>query len=134
MLNENIHDMLRQNRGRNLNKQIKISVPADVASDFKAACAASTVSMASMLKQFMIDYSKTTIAKRKPLPEYSTKRQRRTAIHQSIRQLEQIKDCEEQYRERIPENLQNSAAFDNAGEFISCLEIAIDALESIDSI
>ena len=35
---------------------------------------------------------------------------------------------------RIPENPRNSAAFDNAGEFISYLDAAIDALESIDSI
>jgi hypothetical protein len=123
-----------KNLNDNLNKQIKVSVPADVASGFKAACAASNISMTSTLTHFMADYSKMTYTKKKLSPDYSTKRQRRAAIHKSILQLEQIRDCEEQYRNRIPENLQGSAAYENAEEFITCLDSAIDALEPIDSI
>jgi len=105
-----------------------------VAAAFKDACAASSVSMASKLSQFMADYSNTDISKRKPLPDYSTKRRRRAAITKVIRQLEQIRDCEEQYRDRIPESLQGAAVFDNAEEFVACLEAAIESLAAIDSI
>ena len=82
----------------------------------------------------MADYSKTAHTRRKPSPDYSTKRQRRAAIHKFNRHLEQIRDCEERYRDRIPENLQSSAAFDSAEEFISSLETAIEALDYIASI
>jgi hypothetical protein len=115
-------------------KQVKVSVPAEAASAFKSACAASNSSMASALPRFMAGYSKTEFAGRSPPPDYSTKRQRRAAVHRHIRILEQIRDSEERYRDRIPENLQGSAAYESAEEFISCLDAAIDALDSIDSI
>ena len=78
-------------------------------------------------------YEKAQInTKQKHSPDYSTKRLRRAAIHKIIQELEQIKDCEEQYRDKIPENLQGGAFFDGAEEFISYLDSAIEALETID--
>lgn len=115
-------------------KQVKISVDSAIAFAFKDACAASNVSMAALISQFMADYSNTALANRKPSPDYSTKRKRRSTIHKIIRQLEQIRGCEEQYRDNIPENLHNAAVFDSSEEFVSYLDTAIDALESIDSI
>jgi hypothetical protein len=115
-------------------KQVKVTVDSEVASAFKEACASSNISMASMLSQFMAECANADIPKRKLSPDYSTKRRRRAAIHKVVRQLGQIRDCEEQYRDRIPENLQGATVYENAEEFVSCLDAAIDALESIDEI
>ena len=115
-------------------KQVKISVSKEMASAFKGACAVTNVSMASKLSQFMSEYSNAALTKQKRLPDYSTKRLRRAAIHKIIQELERIKDCEEQYRDKIPENLQAGAFYDGAEEFISCLDSAIEALETIGSI
>jgi len=115
-------------------KQVKITTDPDIASSFKAACAASGASMASILTQFMADYANTTGPKRKPLPGYSTRRQRRAAIQRISLQLGQIRDCEAQYQERIPENLQGSSVFENSEEFVTLLDEAIAALDSIASI
>jgi len=134
MITENASGQAQHNRGGRRLKQVKVSVAADVAAAFKGACAASNVSMASELSKFMAGYSKAAPAKRKPPQDYSTKRQRRAAVRKVALALEQVRDCEERYLERIPENLRNSAAFDNAEEFISYLDTAIDSLESIDSI
>lgn len=110
--------------------QVKVSVAPDIASAFKVACAAANVSMASAMSKFMSEFSKTAMQK-KPLPDYSTKSQRRVAIKKIINQLEQIMDCEEAYKENIPENLCGSVVFENAEEFISLLDEAIDTLSSI---
>ena len=134
MIKGNAPTQPQQNQDSRRLKQVKVSVAADIASAFKGACAVSGASMASELSRFMADYSKTGFSKRKPPPDYSTKRQRRAAIHKFVRHLEQIRDCEEQYRDRIPENLQGAAAFDSAEEFISSLETAIEALDYIASI
>ena len=131
MITRNASEHAQQNRAGRWLKQVKVSVAADVATAFKGACAASNVSMASELSKFMAGYSKAPPAKRRPTQDYSTKRQRRAAIRKAALTLEQVRDCEERYLERMPENLRNSAAFDNAEEFISYLDTAIDALESI---
>jgi len=118
------------NRG---SKQVKITVDQGLAASFQKACAASKVSMASELTKFMAEYTNTFWTKRKPIPDYSTKRQRRTAIRKVIMQLEQIRDAEVEYQDRIPDNLQGSIVFESAEEFVAALEEAIDALVSITS-
>jgi len=111
-------------------KQIKVSVDPVIASAFKDSCAAANVSMAAILSQFMADFSKTATS-RKPLPDFSTRRRRRMAIQAIVKQLEQIKDCEEQYQSRIPENLQGSMVYERADEFISTLDDAIDLMSQV---
>jgi len=69
--------------------QVKISADADLAAAFKAACASSGASMASVLTQYMAQYSKTA-TKRKPGSDYSTRRQRRAAVRHLLLQLELV--------------------------------------------
>lgn len=107
--------------------QVKVSVSLEIASAFKKVCAASNVSMAAALTQFMAEYSKTPV-KPKAASDYSTRRRRRSAIKKIIMQLEQMKDWEEGIRDNIPENLRGSGAYDAAEEAVSSLEEAIDAL------
>lgn len=112
----------------NCYQQVKISAPASVAVAFREACTAKNVSMASVLSGFMADYSNTAMIRDKHPPDYATKRQRRAAINSIVKQLEQIKTAEEQYRDNIPENLQGSVVFDNAEQCVSWIEEAIDLL------
>ena len=114
--------------------QVKVSVDSEIAAIFKNACVAANVSMASAISKFMADYSNTAAKHRIPSQGFSSRRQRRAAIRKIISQLEQISVSEEDYCERIPDNLRNSAVFDRAEEFISFLGTAIEALISIDSI
>ena len=109
--------------------QIKISVAPELASKFKMTCAKSNVSMASIIARFMADYSNATLKKRAPSPDYSTKRKRRLAVQRIIRQLEQIRDFEELYHDKIPENLGNSMVYENADQAVSALEEVIEMLD-----
>ena len=110
-------------------KQLKISVDPAIAIAFKKVCTASNTSMAAKLTQFMADFSNTTVV-RKPLPDYSTRKRRRAALQAIVKQLEQIKNSEEEYRDRIPENLQNSSVYDRADELVSTLVEVIDLMTS----
>ena len=89
--------------------QVKVSVDSEIASAFKNTCAASKVSMASMLSQYMANYSNITKLRLKPQPDYSTRRRRRTVIGNIVKQLYQVLDSEQDYCGRIPENLQMSS-------------------------
>jgi len=110
--------------------QIKAHIDPEVASAFKTACAVSGVSMAAVLTQFMVKYSKTT-KKHRPVPGYSTRRQRRAAVSCFAQQLEMIKSAEEQCRDNTPENLQGSVVYEKADEYVSQLEEVIELMEAI---
>ena len=107
--------------------QIKVSVDTGIASAFREACVTSNVSMAAVFTEFMAGYSKCP-AKPKAIPDYSTRRRRRSAIKGIIVQLEMMKAWEEKVLENTPENLQGSGAYDATEEAVSSLEDAIDAL------
>jgi len=110
-------------------KQVKVSINPFIASHFKEACAASDTSMASVLSQFMADFAKASIEKNS-VPDYSTRKKRRAAVHAIIEQLGQIKACEECYRDNIPQNLQNSIVYERADEWVALLDEVIELLAS----
>ena len=107
--------------------QVKVSIAPDIAADFKAACAASNVSMSAEISRFMADYTNGSV-KCKAAPNYSTRRHRRTAVKAMVKELGQIMSCEERVRDRTPDNLQASSAYEATEEAISTLEAGIDAL------
>jgi len=110
--------------------QVKAHVDPDLASSFKKACVTNGVSIASILAQFMAEYSKSSV-KHKPTPDYSTRRKRRAAVCCFAQQLELVRDAEEQCRDNTPENLQGSVVFEMADGYVSSLDEAIDILNSI---
>ena len=62
-------------------------------------------------------------------------KQRRKEIQSIVDQLEELqgslealKEEEEEYQNSIPENMQGSVRYENAGEAISCLEDAVSYL------
>jgi len=111
--------------------QVKISTNPEVASAFKTACIVSGASMASVLTQFMAQYSNTAILRKPKTPDYSTRRQRRTALRHLGLQLEQIKAAEEHCRDSTPENLQGSVVFEKADELVALLDEAIELINFI---
>jgi len=115
-------------------KQVKITVSSDVASAFKKACIAAKVSMALKLSEFMAEYSDTVLVKKEMQSAYSTKRRRRAAIHKTIKQLKQIRELEIHYCDRIPENLHGAPCYENAEDFISHLDSAIEELDQYSDI
>ena len=124
-----------------------------IAAAFKETCVSVGVSFASVISQFMIDYSQdggtsgqeclidTTSVKqqsRKHCHEakqseelYKTRRLRRAAVKAIISQMKQISLAEEQYRDRIPENLQASTVYEVADESVALMHEIIELLEEI---
>ena len=86
--------------------------------------------MANVLSQYMAKYGGIA-AKNNDDSSLSTKRQRRAAIGKVIWQLENILSHEESYRDRIPENLHSSIAFESADQWVSTLEEIIESLSSL---
>ena len=134
---ENMAIQTNQQEKNGRYKQVKISVDPAIASAFKDACALSNSSMAAVFTKFMADYINTTTgnidgnpssANRKSAPDYSTRRLRRKAIRRIIGQIEQIRDSEIGYRDRIPENFEGSIVYEKAEELVSLLEEVIELM------
>ena len=106
--------------------QVKVSVPPELAADFKAKCSADGVSMASEISRFMRGQS--ADSNPSPANPYATRQQRRKALAMLIGQLEAIMDAEQSYQENIPENLQNGSLYDAAEQTVSALDDALNIL------
>jgi len=110
--------------------QIKVSVAPQIATAFKQACAASNVSMAAELTQFMADYSN-SLVKRKAAPDFTTRRKRRAYVKRMISELEQLSAAEEHLLDNAPENLQDALVYETAAEYISLYDEVIDLLRAM---
>jgi hypothetical protein len=109
--------------------QIKVSVKPELAAAFKGICASARASMAYTLSVLMAQYCHERTTAKKP-PDYSTRRLRRAAIMRMTQQLQIIINAEAQYRDNIPENLQQSSVAERADETISALDEALELLSS----
>jgi hypothetical protein len=110
--------------------QVKVSVAPQTAAAFKAACAASGVSMAAELSRFMADYSN-GLVKHKAALDYSTRRKRRAIVKRIVVELGQLKAAEERLIDNAPENLQDSPIYEIAEDYISVYEDVIGQLEDM---
>jgi len=110
--------------------EIKASLRKELVGQFKAKCRENGVSIASALAELMSGYCGSVLhAKRqKRLPTYETRKKRRKAICDILRQLEDILQDESAYRENIPENLQNSIRTEYSDSSIEKLDEALEAL------
>jgi hypothetical protein len=112
-------------------RQLKISVDPALAEAFKDACSKSGVSMASELTGFMRSRSGSEACGApavKAVDIASTRGHRRKAVRDAVAQLGYILAAEESYRDRIPENLMGSEAYEAADRAVNALEQAIDIL------
>jgi len=111
--------------------QVKISVKPELAVAFKAACAASGASMASILSGFMASYSQNPVKYGPPADPYATRKLRRRAVDAIISQMESLAFAEERYRDNMPENLHGSLRYEEADRSVDTAYEAIDRLHDI---
>ena len=103
--------------------QVKISAPPELASAFKAACAASGISMSAALSKFMAEFS--GISKQEAeysQPDLSTRRKRRRVLKDIVMLLEQIRDAEERLIDNAPDNLRDAPIYETAGQYVEVLD------------
>jgi hypothetical protein len=110
--------------------QVKASIDIEIASAFKLACEVAGVSMASQISRFMAEYAGTPEKGKPNTGLLSTRRKRRDKIKSIISLIGQVRDAEEGYKDRIPENLQGSIRYETAEEYLSAMDDAIELLES----
>ena len=110
--------------------QIKVSVPKDLAAEFKEKCTASNVAMASVIKKAMSNFCghKAKISSKPPV---GTRQQRRKAVAFALSIVEDACFAESSYLDAIPENLRNSIRFESAEASVSAYEEAVQTLEGI---
>ena len=116
---------------------VKAAVHPEVAASFKAACAAADESMASVLSRLMAEYAKVTApdrgtgAKAPGMDPASTMKRRRNTVRAVAALLEQVRDAEERFIANAPENLQSASIYEDAEQYVSVLEEAIEQLGGI---
>ena len=110
--------------------QIKVSVPKDLAAEFKEKCKVSNVTMASVIKKAMSGFCGQK-AQFSLKTSVGTRQQRRKAIALALSIVEDASLAESRYLAAIPKNLRNSSRFENAEESVCAYEEAVQALESI---
>jgi hypothetical protein len=125
-----MEDMLPPQLRRCDYTQVKVSIDPVLANAFKEACRASGVSMASVLSDYMADFSR--VDKKHKQGSLTTRRQRKTAIKRFSEQLCMIRDAEEAYLGNVPENFQGSVVTERAENFISLLEDVLEILDSVE--
>ena len=111
--------------------QVKVSVPKDLASEFKKKCQTDNISMALTIKNFMRDYCKRKTKPATKLPLVDTRQKRRKAVNYARNIVIEASLAEADYAESIPANLRNSSIYEAAEESVSAYEEAIAALEGI---
>jgi hypothetical protein len=111
--------------------QIKVSVPKELAINFKKECVESDTPMAQVLKQAMMDFCGQKKPKAKLIPkkpQVDTRQKRRKAVALALEIVEDARDAEAAYLDAIPENLRNSSRYDNAEVCVAALDEAAQAL------
>jgi len=113
--------------------QIKSYVAPDIASAFKAACAAAEVSMNSVLSQYMAEYCGMRINKKavKVTDFVSTNRKRRKKNEELLSQLIQLRDAQERANYNVHENFRDTEHFEAAQERVAKLDEVIEILEDL---
>ena len=111
--------------------QVKVTVENELASAFKAACAANKCTVTGVLSRFMADYCQVNAKKSTANNPYETRRKRRIALKVIITQMEQLMAAEETFIDNVPENLQGSKWHDAAEQSFTLMQEAIDILTDV---
>lgn len=111
--------------------QIKVHVHPETASAFKEKCRINGVSMASVLSQYMADYSLSKITKKSSVTDTGSRKKRKQIVVEITNLVSQIRDSEEQLLENMPENLRNSVNYEIAEDIISKLEEVLEQIGNI---
>ena len=112
--------------------QVKVHADPCVAAAFKSTCQMVGRSMASVLTEFMAQYSGIPkSAASATLDDVSTRRKRRKIVSSMANRLEKVRDAEENYLFNIPENLQGASIYDAAEQSVSIMDEVIELLGEI---
>jgi len=113
--------------------QIKVYVTPEVASAFKAVCAAAGVSMNSRLSQFIADYSNAQTKKKpeKATDYISNNRKRRKRHEELVGELMWLRDAQECANDNVHENFRNTENYEAAVERVAKMDEAIEILGDI---
>ena len=128
---ETISNTLKPGETLSGQKQVKVTVDADIAKAFKIACADAGVSMAGELSRYMSEYGKVTKKRKTIVDDVSTRKNRRKQVETIINNMERIKDAEMRYHDNFPENLKTSVPFEATEESITIMGEVIDLLYAI---
>jgi len=63
--------------------------------------------------------------------DVTSRRKRREILSIAVQLLEQIREAEEAYLERVPENFQSSAVYVATEEYVGFLSDALDSLRDV---
>jgi len=112
------------------NRQLKILVDARLASAFKAACKESGIPMAKDLSVYMEGRVGASVKAPPPAKPFktATRKDRRSAMHGIITSLAAVRDAEEAYLLRIPENFASCPAYEDAESAVCAMDEAIALL------
>ena len=111
-------------------RQFNFAVRPEVADAFRVACEQVGISMREVLIKYMTDYAVMPVSpKMKRERGYINRGSRRKAVSDIINRLGMIRDAEEQYMLRIPENLTSSSKYLSAEQTVDMLDEAIGLLE-----
>jgi len=110
-------------------KQINIAVRPELAAAFRTACEQSQTPMREGFITLMTEYcAEPPAIKEKKDNSYTVRSSRRKATSAIIGQLEKIRNAEEEYKQRIPVNLQSSSRYESAEQAVEALGEAISIL------
>jgi hypothetical protein len=109
--------------------RIFLEIDAKLAADLKAKCAKDGNSVTGVFLKAAAEYlARPTTPGGKPHKPAANRGQRRKDTLKCIKTLEAIMDDEQEYIDRIPENLRGGTRFDEAEETVSHIQAALDEL------
>jgi S-adenosylmethionine hydrolase len=116
-------------------KQMKFWTPLQVAAKFKSICEKQNISMASVIIQFMCEYSAMDINAQKNMhtnnPDTGTRKLRRKEMHKAIKKVTAIYEAEAGTLTRIPANFHGTDTYSLTKDIVEALETAIETLKSV---
>jgi galactokinase len=115
-------------------KQLNVALRAELADAFKSACEANGEPARQAVIRLITEYLSNAQPKKRTTAnlDYSTRAKRKKAAMEMLGQLEAMRDAEEEYRDKIPENMYNKQ--EEAERTVGIYEDAISAVEELYSI
>jgi hypothetical protein len=116
-------------------KQMKFSTPPQVATQFKLTCESQNLSMASVIVNFMCDYTGLSSISHKDSQKMKlhtgTRKLRRKEMLFIIDTVTSIYNAEAGTLDKIPENFRETDAYVNTEEIVEALETALESLKNV---
>jgi len=110
-------------------RQIKIMISPKTAETFKKTCNETGQTMNGVLTRYIESFCKKKPHKPLPPLKIETRQQRKKSLELILGILNDLREAESDYLEKIPENLRNGIRYENSNQCIDTLDDAINILE-----